>query len=282
MIEWIIRLQTIDRRIIYALVIGLITLALLWDFSLPQPVSPEARSLYDTIQALPRNKLVVVAADWGAATRGECAPLTAAVVAHLFKVRHPFAIVGFVPQGPELTTDIVEQQAKQVGARYGRDWCNWGYKVSIDSTLLSLVQNIAGTIPQDVNGTRIEQVPVMKHVKSINDIGLIVEITGSGFLDAYLRRIPRSVKIAQGCTGVIGPEQYPYVDSGQLCGLLVGMKGAAEYEHLVGFRGQATKAMRPQSLAHLLIIMLIILGNIGMYVAAKQGRDLPGKGGTPA
>jgi len=278
MLEWTIRLQTIDRRIIYGLVIGLIVLALLWDFPLPQAVSPEAQSLYETIESLPKNKLVVIAADWGAATRGECAPLTAAVVTHLFRNKRPFAIIGFAAQGPELTTAIVQKQAKKFGAKYGKDWCNWGYKVSIDSTLLSLAESIRRTIPQDVEGTKLDDVPLMKRVKGIDDVGLLVEFTGSGTLEAFLRRLPRSVKIAQGCTAVVGPEQYPYIDSGQLCGLLVGMKGAAEYEHLLGIRAQGTAAMRPQSLAHLLIIVLIILGNLGMYAAAKQGRDLKRKG----
>jgi len=277
-VEVLTKLQRIDRRIIYALVIILIAFALLKDFSLPRPVTPEARRLFEAVEAVPEDKIVLVAADWGAATRGECWPQTVAVVSHLLKARKKFAIMGFNPQGPEYTQKIAEEQAQIYGGVYGVDWCNWGYKVGVDTTLLSLVQDIPKTIPEDVKGTPVEEIPMMKNVKTAEDIGLIVEFTGAGMLDYYLRRMA-GVPIGQGCTAVIGPEQYTYLDSGQLVGLLVGMKGAAEYETLVDFRGQGTEAMRPQSLAHLLIIILIILGNIGMY-AARRAEKQGAKEGT--
>jgi hypothetical protein len=103
---------------------------------------------------------------------------------------------------------------------------------------------------------------------------MICEFTGSGMLPYYVQFIQGvyGTPLGQGCTGIIGPEQFPYLDSGQLKGSLIGMKGAAEYETLVGYRGKGFKAMIPQSIAHILLMVLIVLGNIGLYVAQRRGR----------
>ena len=39
--------------------------------------------------------------------------------------------------------------------------------------------------------------------------------------------------LAMGCTAVIAPDLYPFVQSGQVTGILGGLRGAADYEVLV-------------------------------------------------
>ena len=76
-----------------------------------------------------------------------------------------------------------------------------------------------------------------------------------------------------GTTAVSAPKYYAFVDAGQFVGLLGGMKGAAEYELLVGKSGKAVKGMGAQSLVHLLIIGLVIVGNIGYFVSRRKKRE---------
>jgi hypothetical protein len=58
--------------------------------------------------------------------------------------------------------------------------------------------------------------------------------------------------------------------------MMSGMKGAAEYEHLIVDKGYAEKlgraetGMNSQSIVHLLIIIIIILGNIGFFFTRKD------------
>ena len=70
----------------------------------------------------------------------------------------------------------------------------------------------------------------------------------------------------------MAPEQYPYLDSGQLSGLLTGMKGAAEYEKITGLTGAGSAAMGGQSFAHLSILILIVLGNLSVLVGWHHRR----------
>lgn len=95
------------------------------------------------------------------------------------------------------------------------------------------------------------------------------------------------LKIGYAATGVMATEAYQYLDSGQLCGMLPGLKGAADYERLldeneaktrpdlpsmpgipeIGLYRSARLLMFAQNAAHIFIIILIILGNIGLLLA---------------
>ena len=70
----------------------------------------------------------------------------------------------------------------------------------------------------------------------------------------------------------MAPKFYAYVSSGQFVGLLGGMRGAAEYEILIGEEADAVTGMQAQSLVHLLIIALVILGNVGFFLGRGRIR----------
>ncbi len=73
----------------------------------------------------------------------------------------------------------------------------------------------------------------------------------------------------------MAPDNYPFLQTGQLVGQLGGMKGGAEYEQLIvdaGYYqkpGMASKAMSAIAYSHILIILLIVLGNIGYFVTRQ-------------
>jgi len=52
-------------------------------------------------------------------------------------------------------------------------------------------------------------------------------------------------------------------------GLVGGLAGAAQYETLINKPGTAIDGMRPQSVAHLVLIFFIIFGNICYFVNKK-------------
>ena len=77
-----------------------------------------------------------------------------------------------------------------------------------------------------------------------------------------------------GVTAVMAPKLYSFVESGQMTGLLGGMRGAAEYEALAGHPDLAVLGMNAQSLVHILVIVLIILGNIAFFTSRRQGKKV--------
>ncbi len=79
------------------------------------------------------------------------------------------------------------------------------------------------------------------------------------------------VPVGAGNTAVQAPLVYPYLNTGQLSGLLGGMKGGAEFEKLVGHKARATLSMVSQTAAHIFVILLIVVGNIAYF--ATRGKQ---------
>ncbi|MCS7254016.1 MAG: hypothetical protein RMK18_08525 [Armatimonadota bacterium] len=275
------RFQQVDRRIIYMLVwllIGFPIIAPYIGINLPiLPMYPTraARSFFETVESVPNDKVVLVACDFDPGTLGENGPQCRAVIEHLMRCRKKFIIMGLDQVGPTIAQAYAEELGKKYGYRYGIDFCNFGWITGGQMFLERMCRDIHAAVRQDKMGTPINEIPMMRNVRSAKDIGLVAEFTGAGLLPLYIATFHAQfgVKLAQGCTGIIGPEQFPYLDTGQLSGLLVGLKGAAEYEEMLKIASGGKRAMLPQSAGHLLIIILVALGNLGMWAAKRVGRE---------
>ena len=128
----------------------------------------------------------------------------------------------------------------------------------------------------DFYGKRLESLPLMKEVKSLKDVALAASIGSLGEgLSVYVKMIgvPLGVPVTGACFAVSIPESMPLFQSGQLTGMLAGMKGAAEYEQLLKKPGSASVGMDAQSLTHLLIVLFVVVGNIQYFVSKKKGGE---------
>jgi hypothetical protein len=118
----------------------------------------------------------------------------------------------------------------------------------------------------------------MKRVHNYDQVGIVVAITplASPLWYVMYAQTKFGVKVGAGCTAVCAPDFYPYCRSGQLSGMMAGMKGAAEYEELVtekyqtGGRRRATEGMASQSAAHLLMMVFVIIGNIAYFAGRRK------------
>jgi hypothetical protein len=61
--------------------------------------------------------------------------------------------------------------------------------------------------------------------------------------------------------------------SGQINGLIGGLRGAAEYESLIGKKGRAVAGMDAQSATHMAIIMLVIICNLFYFSQRRASKQ---------
>ncbi len=66
------------------------------------------------------------------------------------------------------------------------------------------------------------------------------------------------------------PQAEPFIHSGQLAGMLIGLRGAAEYENLMRSPGRAVM-VDAQSMGHMLLILFILFANVAYL--AKRSRE---------
>ncbi|MCC6933311.1 MAG: hypothetical protein IT292_08670 [Deltaproteobacteria bacterium] len=284
-------LLNIDRRIIYLLVIVALGIPLFIDYSLAPAPMKTANSFYKAIEKIaPRGKIVLVAADWGPGTQAENEPQTAVAIEHLLRRRIPFALISNIPfakpyleQLPETVADRLEAETGEQWD-YGQDWVNLGYRPggSIMIQGMAKAKDLHEVLKTDAEGTAISELPLMHNVRTIEDVAMLVEVTGSvGVFNSWIqffrndKYVPAMV---HGCTAITIPEAYIYYVSKQIVGLFEGVAGAAWYEELLSEnypkreKGSALQMMTALSFAHLLIIALIVLGNIGNLAAFMKNR----------
>ena len=274
------RLQQIPRYYIYLLLAGVVVWQLIFPIQLPIVPSAATQGVHEAIRAVPDDKIIIITTDWDASTQAETGPQTQSVIHACFQERKRFAIMNLQPpMGVKLAQDLAEEAARDYDVSYGVDWCNWGYKYGYENVLMALAKDIPATIGDDFYGNPVTDLPMMQGLEDIEDVGLVVEVTGlSGVTEMWIGLIqgPYQTPLASAYTAVMAPLYYPYLDSGQMQGMLVGAKGAAEMEVLTDKPGRATRIMNVQSWAHVLIILLIIDGKLGyLLTRGRAGERAP-------
>jgi len=271
------KLEKIDRRWIYLAV----ALAVIFPFLLPTPlpisITPEARSLYDAVEALPDGCNVMLVYDYYPSTIAECEPIAIAALHHLFRKNCKVITLSNIPLGgPSMAETVTRMMAEKYNKQYGIDFVNLGYKYGYVAVLSGMGKSIASIFPTDNSGTPLSQLPLMDSVKNYEQISFVFEIADNATADYWVSIVNAQHGVPMGCggTAVMAPKFYAYVASGQFVGLLGGMRGAAEYELLVGEIGTATVGMQAQSMVHLLIIGLVVLGNLGFFLSRKTRKRI--------
>lgn len=269
------RLQSIPRITIYVLVIIVLSIPLIFPISLPLQVAPMTQAVYDAIEALEPGSIFMLSTDWEASTEAESGPQTEAIVRHVLGRDLKLIIVGLWPQGNSATQQIVERIASEMGKTYGVDWVNLGYKPGGEVVLASLAANLRELYSSDVKGTPLDQLEICRGLTSAKDVDLVCSVSWGdpGHL-TWVKMVQTQVgvPVVAAVTATLLPGCAPYLQSGQLLGVVGGLGGAAQYEKLVGYAGKATAGMGAQSFGHILVLSLVVLGNIG-YLATRKSKE---------
>jgi hypothetical protein len=118
----------------------------------------------------------------------------------------------------------------------------------------------------------------MKSIHNYDDMAIVVDISGGNITDAWISygQGKFGFPLALGLTGVMTAQYYPFLQSGQVMGIMGGLLGAAQYEDMADNPGLAKDGMRVQLMAHIVIIVFILMGNIGYFASKRNNRKVSG------
>jgi hypothetical protein len=203
----------------------------------------------------------------------------------------PFRAAGYVGRDSLESAWKAAGNSLPEGARgwvfEGVDFALLGYLPYFGLVVLGMGTSIATQYPTDAYGNNLREMPMLRAHKNLREIDLAVTLAGSTACMYWVvygtSRV--GLPVAFGVTAVMATDYYPYIQSGQIVGMMGGLRGAAEYEVLehegghTETTGKAYRGMDVQSLAHILIILFVILGNIAYFAggfhkktALKSGR----------
>ncbi len=273
--SWLHKLQAIDVRFLYILVVLSMAIPLIKPLGLPIDIVKETRDVFEAVDSLKAGDILVLCPDYSSTNATELDPMIAAIFRHAMQKDVKVLMFSLVQEGPSIAQPMVMKISEELGKEYGVDWVNLGYKPGNEVTLKKMTDDLwEAAANVDYFNTQLADIPMMQGLKSLRQASLIIDISGvSPGPSRYLTYVglPTGVPVTGGMTSVSVPEEMPYVRSGQYKGLLMGLKGAAEYELLLGAPGKGVTGMDAQSLAHLLVIAVIIVGNVG-YLADKRAK----------
>ena len=268
------RMLHIDRRIIF-IVIGICTLLpLLYPVGLAIKVSPEVRGVHDYIEALPEGSVFLLSMDYDPASKPELYPQAVALLRQAF--RKNLRVIGmtlWLP-GTGLAEQVMTQVAGEMGKVSGQDYVFLGWSPGAGSLIINMGQDLYKAFPTDYYSQPTRELAVLKGIQTLRDVNYVVSLAAgtSGIETWYVYGKDKyKFELGGGCTGVIAPGLYPLLRSGQINGLIGGLRGAAEYEVLIGQKARAVAGMDAQSATHFAIIMLVILCNV-FYLLIRTSR----------
>jgi len=270
--NWAKQLQNIDRRVIYTiLLIGLIV-PLIWPINIPLTIMEPTRAIYNIIEELdPATDVVLLSFDYSPASAPDIHPASVAIVEHLTARGIRWVGVSFWPEGPQMS-EMIMRDLEARGLTYGEDFIDLGFKAGAENAIMSFAQD-SRVIKTDVRGNNIDNLSLMDGIVDMTDFGVVIGLSaGDPGFNAFIRQAvdPMGVRFAAAIVTVSVPAAMPFVASGQLRGLVGGLRGAAEYEQLTGIPGKGAAMMDAQSIGHLIIVAFIIVGNVAYFFSKKK------------
>jgi hypothetical protein len=206
---------------------------------------------------------------------GELNPQLTAVVNHAFRKNLRIITYTMWQTQGTIGRNIIQKLMKEYNKEYGKDWVDLGFKPGGDTNLRlmtsSLKEAAAGV---DYQGKSLDDFPLTKEVKALDKpyVALVVDFpAGSPGAPQYLAIVTevKGVKMGVGQIQMSVADSMQFVQSGQYTGMIPGLRGAAEYEKLIGKPAAAIRAMDGQTLASAFVGLLIILGNI-IYFSTRS------------
>lgn len=280
------KMMTLDRRWIFLALVITCVVTYSIPFEIPIRPSKEVSSIYDYIEDLDEGEIVFVAIDYDPNNLAELHPMTYVLMEHCFRKNLKIIFTSLSANGPGMAdqairniTDSVKLDRTYNGVEFkgkeivnGIDYTFLGYKPYFALIILGMGQDFRLQFPTDYYGTPLDSIPMMKGVLNYDNVACVIDISGGNITDAWISygQGKYGFDLALGLTGVMAADYYPYLNSGQIFGLMGGLLGAAQYEILADNEGLAKDGMRVQVFAHLLIILFIIIGNVGFFMSKRR------------
>ncbi len=251
----------------------------------PEVVSKQAKMVFDAIDDLPDGSRILLSYDFDPASQGELLPMAQAFTRHCSIKGHKQYYMALWPLGSpmvDLSIDTIKSEYPDMVR--GEDYVKFDYKTGGEAVIRMITQDLRGMFELDSRGISLDDIPMTKNVKNIQDMDLIINVSaGDPGTKQWVQfaATPFGITTVSGCTGVQAPQMYPYIPE-QLAGVLGAIKAAAEYEAAIDEAypsiadnpkaQEAKRRMGPQLVAHSLMIGLILVGNWIFFMSRKRGQ----------
>ncbi len=266
-----VKLANLDTRWVYLSVFLAVLLPLFRPLGLPITVGEGTKATYAFVENLPRGATVIVSPSFSPSSDAEVLPQMMAMLRHLMSRKARLVWVNLTVEASMYASQAMNALSGEYAYQYGQDYLILPFMPGQQTAIAAMAQDIKHAFSTDLQGNSVWGLEIMKGVQSISDFDMLVDFNTGDTCIYYLQQVqPKGVPVIAGASGVTVPYLMPYLGTGQLSGLLGGLRGAAEYEMASKNPGQALSGMDAQSLSHAAIVVFILVGNVSWVMGRRR------------
>ncbi len=272
------KLLNMDRRIMWSAIFVIVGVILLRPIGLPIEVGPSTQSFYDYVANAPQGSIIWVESGFSSGSLPEQGPQLRAFLIQAFRRDFRIVMSSLGVDGAQLGQDIFEEVRDTYfpDLEYGVDFVNVGYRPGALVYATALGDDVmAATGGVDVFGRNLADLPLVQQVPRLH--GDYVEFMAHFWghepgPDHWYGAVghPNRLPMIVGAAQMVVPQVIPFLEAEIIQANIPGMRGAAEYEILVGELGAATAGQDVTSAMVIFMTVLVILGNVAFIITTKQ------------
>jgi len=254
-----------------ALVFIAILIPALNPLGLPLMVGSMSHAWYDTVDSMPAGSIVLFDIGYGSGGYPSLGPGNIAAFHQMFKKDLRIVIMATALEGSMMYPLIMAgvKPEKNYGAVYGEDYVFLGYIAGGQTAMAGVLGDLHALASTDYQGTSLSSLPLAAEVSGADDFDLVGYMTTAGGTAegwVYQAYSQYDRPLIAGMLSMMTTSMKPYYDTGQILGLMDGIKGAADLEFLTNHPGDAIVSSDILSFTQTLVLILILIGNVAFWM----------------
>ncbi len=275
-------MSRIDRRYIYLVLAAAVIVPFLFPVSFEVQPSVETRRFVSALdEAIAAPGPIAVELAFGNQTVSELEPIALAVMRKLFHEKKPVIFLTVYETAPAFIRQYLARMEEEYDLTYGEDYVFLGYAAAWTVAMYKLGTSIEEVYHEDDRGIPLKNLPIMKGIKSLQDTSALVDIASNSNPRFWINFLvtPYNIRFLVAQTAVSATDYFPFVQTGQVKGLIAGGRAGAELERIyleqgvLKEPGDALRSLGAQSLGLMVILGFIVLGNIGYFAGRPRRKD---------
>ena len=274
------------RNWIYGLLLAALLLGL-WSANAPADSRPHSwpgvSAAYSAIDSLPADAVVLVNWAYDPSNAGEMDLAALPVIEHLVEKGARLLVVSQLPGGPATARRLM--QVARSGAsqaalsrQLGDTLVEGGYLPGGVASLPLLGQAPAQSVPVDMQGRSVNNRAAMKALATDSPALLLILAARSEEVQRWIEQVQplNDAPIVAVTSAGVDPVIRPYVDSGQITGLVSGYAGGMEYRTLMA--DVLSKASQESQRRHITgqnwaFVVLLLVVAVGSLAGLAERRE---------
>jgi hypothetical protein len=256
----------------------------------PAPISApaEVTDLQSSLSTLPVDAPVLLVADYTPAVSGEMQAAASGVLIDLLKKGARLTVISTNPTGPVLADRLLvslipADDPSYLAYRDGEKLVHLGYLPGGTTALAAFAADPQTAAPFTVDNQFAWERPGLQGVHAITDFARVIVLTENANTgQAWIEQVQPQLGSASAMLVIAGaqaaPSLRPYLDSGQVQGMVAGVAGGAAYEALVGRPGAGRVYWDAFQFGTWAAVLIILIGALSVFVRPALAAIRKGEG----